>query len=45
MTQKQNWLVKKTKDNNGNLKRIEKRNILYYSEQDFSFTKRDIVKD
>ena len=42
---KQNWIVKKTKDNNGNLKRIEKRNILYYSEQDFSFTKSDIVKD
>jgi hypothetical protein len=42
---KQNWIVKKTLDKDGNLKREEKRNILYYSEQDFSFTKGEIVKD
>jgi hypothetical protein len=42
---KQNWIVQKTLDANGNLKSEEKRNILYYSEKDFSFTKSDIVKD
>jgi len=42
---KQNWIVKKTLDKDGNLKREQKRNILYYSEQDFSFTKGEIVKD
>ena len=42
---KQNWLVRKTLDENKNLKREEKRNILYFSEQDFSIEKSDIVND
>jgi hypothetical protein len=42
---KQNWLVKKTLDANGNLKREERRNIIYFSEQDLSFAKSDVIKD
>lgn len=41
--QKGNWISKKTLDSHHKIKRIEKRNILYFSEQNFNIEKDQII--
>ncbi|EKT3958573.1 hypothetical protein ABF176_002494 [Flavobacterium psychrophilum] len=41
---KKNWILKRTLDNTGKAKSVKKRNILYFSEKDFSVEKDTINK-
>ncbi|HOX77018.1 MAG TPA: hypothetical protein PLW31_03175 [Bacteroidales bacterium] len=41
--EKNNWILKRTYDKNGNVVNEEKRQILYYTENDFNINKSDII--